>query len=75
MMGGVIEETESESEGVWNGIVIAAELLLKPKQCLLLISIKYCFRLTVREGCVDILFYLKILSVLDKSDAYRQHTK
>ena len=73
MMGGVIEETESE--GVWNWIVIAAELLLKPKQCLLLISIKYCFRLTVREGCVDILFYLKILSVLDKSDAYRQHTK
>ena len=30
----------------------------------------YC-RLTVREGCVDILFYLKILSVLDKSDANR----
>ena len=40
-----------------------------------LLSSKYCFRLTVREGCVDILFYLKILSVLDKSDAYRQHTK
>ena len=60
---------------IFNCLDLYHVLIIVHFACSYIHLFKYYFRLTVREGCVDILFYLKILSVLDKSDARRQHTK